>query len=98
MQTSEIEAPQVEPARQKREIGIDVAAIRARVGGTQDSFARMLGIPAGTLRNWECSRRSPTGAARVLLDLLASDPEIVSGILRKVAAAKVAASTEPATQ
>jgi hypothetical protein len=50
------------------------------------------------LRNLECSRRSPTGAARVLLDLLASDPEIVSGILRKVAAAKAAASSVPASQ
>ena len=86
-------APQVE---RKKHPKIDVAAIRARVGGTQDSFARMIGIPAGTVRNWESSRRAPTGAACVLLDLLASDPDIVSGLLRKVAAAKAAAATEPA--
>ena len=64
---------------------IDVAAIRHKVGGTQDSFARKLGVPAGTLRNWEHGRRIPTGAARTLLCLLNSDPEIIEGLLRRIA-------------
>jgi putative transcriptional regulator len=79
-------APQAHQVERKRKI--DVASIRARVGGTQDSFARMIGIPPATVRNWESYRRAPTGAARVLLDLVASDPETMSGMFRKIAAAK----------
>jgi putative transcriptional regulator len=91
--SSVVEAPKIEPAtdrqaERKKELKVDVAAIRSRVGGTQDSFARMIGIPPGTVRNWEHGRRVPTGAACVLLDLLASDPDIVSGMLRKIAVAK----------
>jgi hypothetical protein len=34
-------APVVEPVERKKDLVIDVAALRARVGGTQDGFARM---------------------------------------------------------
>jgi DNA-binding transcriptional regulator YiaG len=53
---------------------LNVAAIRAKAlldpGGpclTQENFARAIGVPVGTLRQWEQGRRQPTGAARVLL-------------------------------
>ena len=59
-------------------------AIRAKICGTQDSFAKMVGVPVGTVRNWEHGRRKPTGPARVLLRLLESDPEIVTVLLRRV--------------
>lgn len=59
---------------------IDVAAIRRNsrgFGATQLSFANGIGVPVKTLRNWEQGRRKPTGAALVLLSLLAKDPWIV---------------------
>jgi len=67
---------------------LDVAAIRARTrydrGSrpfTQANFARAIGVPAGTVRQWEQGRRQPTGAARVLLALIAQNPSIVSETL-----------------
>ena len=63
---------------------IKARAIRAKVCGTQDSFAKLIGVPVGTVRNWEHGRRKPTGSARVLLRLLDSDPEIIEGLLRRL--------------
>ncbi len=61
---------------------LDIAAIRKRAGLTQTGFARQIGVSPGTLRNWEQGRRYPDGPARVLLTLLAKDPEIVTRTLR----------------
>jgi DNA-binding transcriptional regulator YiaG len=70
-------------------------AVRAKVRGTQDSFARLLGIPAGTVRNWERGRRKPTGTARVLLQLIEAEPEIVGGLLRRIQRAALERSAAP---
>lgn len=55
----------------------DVVAIRASTGLSQRAFARSIGIPLGTLKNWEQGRRRPEGPARVLLALIARRPSIV---------------------
>jgi putative transcriptional regulator len=65
--------------------GEDVAAIRKRTGLSQAAFARQIGVPVGTLRNWEQGRRRPDGPARVLLALLAKDPGIVKRTLSEAA-------------
>ena len=57
--------------------GGDVAAIRKGTGLSQPAFARQIGVPVATLRQWEQGRRCPDGPARVLLALLAKDPGIV---------------------
>jgi len=44
-------------------------------------FARTIGIPYGTLRQWEQKRRHPTGAARVLLARIDRKPDLVSELL-----------------
>ena len=51
------------------------AAIRAKVGMSQDRFARALRVPVATLRNWEQGRTPPDPAALSLLALVADDPE-----------------------
>ena len=48
----------------------DVAAIRGRTGLSQPAFAKSIGVPLGTLKNWEQGRRRPRGPARVLLALM----------------------------
>ncbi|MFK5913246.1 MAG: NadS family protein [Woeseiaceae bacterium] len=53
----------------------DVKAIREKTGQTQDEFARLIAVSVKTLQNWEQERRTPTGAARVLLKLLEVDTE-----------------------
>jgi DNA-binding transcriptional regulator YiaG len=60
---------------------IDIRAIRGV--RSQSDFANAIGVPVGTLANWEQGRRKPTGPARVLLRLIERDPDIV---LRMVAA------------
>ncbi len=55
----------------------DVRAIRARTGLSQTEFARSIGVKKATLVNWEQGRRRPEGPARVLLALIARDPDIV---------------------
>ncbi len=65
--------------------GGDVAAIRGRTGLSQAAFARQIGVAVATLRNWEQGRRRPDGPARVLLALLAKDPEIVKRTLAEAA-------------
>lgn len=51
------------------------AEIRKRTGLTQAAFARAIGVPAPTIRNWEQGRTLPDPAARSLLALVADDPE-----------------------
>ena len=55
----------------------DVGAIRSRTGLSQPAFARSIGVPLGTLKNWEQGRRRPEGPARVLLALIDRRPSIV---------------------
>ena len=55
----------------------DVASIRSRTGLSQPAFARSIGVPLGTLKNWEQGRRRPEGSARVLLALIDKRPSIV---------------------
>ena len=62
---------------------IDVSAIRRKTGLSQAAFSARIGVSAGTLRNWEQGRRSPEGAARVLLAMLARNPRIVEDTLGK---------------
>ncbi len=63
----------------------DVAKIRAGSGLTQVDFCTQIGVSVATLRNWEQGRRSPEGPARVLLALLAKDPNIVQLLLKSAA-------------
>ena len=59
----------------------DVGAIRRKTGLSQTAFANQIGVSVATLRNWEQGRRRPEGPARVLLALLAKDPDIVRRML-----------------
>lgn len=44
---------------------------------SQRSFAGLFGFPLPTLRHWERGNRRPTGAARALLQVIASNPRAV---------------------
>ncbi len=59
----------------------DVRVIRTSTGLSQAEFARSIGVKKGTLLNWEHRRRRPDGPARVLLAMIAKDPEIVQRTL-----------------
>jgi putative transcriptional regulator len=63
----------------------DVAAIRSAYGLSQSQFAELLGISVRTLQNWEQGRRSPQGAARVLLQVAAKHPEAILSVVHEAA-------------
>ncbi len=56
---------------------VDVKAIREHVGMTQTEVASAFGISVGTLRHWERGDRTPRGPARVLLNVVAKEPQAV---------------------
>ncbi len=78
----EIMAGRVAPSRAWHPpAGVDVRAIRARTGLSQVRFARRFGFSAAAIREWEQGRRQPEAAARVLLLVIASKPEVVDEVL-----------------
>lgn len=70
------------PARSFVAAGLEVKAIRARLGLSQSQFAALLGVSVRTLRNWEQGRRAPSGPAGVLLRVAAEHPEAVWAVGR----------------
>ncbi len=60
---------------------VDVRAIRARTGLSQANFAKRFGFTTSAVREWEQGRRQPEAAARVLLLVIASKPEVVDEVL-----------------
>ena len=52
----------------------DIRAIRESAKISQSQFARLIGVNIRTLQNWEQHRTRPTGPARALLKIVASDP------------------------
>jgi putative transcriptional regulator len=56
------------------------AEARARMGLSQQDFALLLGVSARTLQDWEQGRREPTGAAKMLLRVAVSYPEVLRAL------------------
>jgi putative transcriptional regulator len=73
------EDPQTEPRFASPVLARDV---RKKLGLTQAAFARLLGIPVATLRNWEQNRFVMEPAAQTLLKLIDREPEAALRALR----------------
>lgn len=56
---------------------VDVVAMRARLGLSQSAFARSFGLDLDAVQAWEQGRRRPDRAARILLAVIAREPEMV---------------------
>jgi putative transcriptional regulator len=66
---------------------IDVKAIRARRGLTQEEFCRRYGLSVASLRDWEQGRFAPDPTARAYLTIIDRAPEAVEQALAKNEAA-----------
>lgn len=55
----------------------EAAEARAKMGLSQQAFASLLGVSPRTLQDWEQGRRSPTGAAKTLLRVAVTHPEVL---------------------
>jgi putative transcriptional regulator len=53
----------------------NVSAIRTRLQMTQEAFAKAIGVPLATVRNWEQSRTGMDPAVRSLLRVVEREPE-----------------------
>jgi putative transcriptional regulator len=62
---------------------VDVRALRKMLGMTQEAFAQAFGFSVSAVRNWEQSRRLPDRSTRILLNVIAEEPERVQRIARE---------------
>lgn len=58
----------------------DVRAIREAAHISQSQFANLIGVSLRTLQNWEQRRTQPTGPARALLKIVASNPKAIEAL------------------
>src|SRR5688500_4450915 len=56
--------------------------VRARTQLSQSEFARRIGVPVETVRNWEQGKRSPRGPARSLLKVIDNAPDLAFAALQ----------------
>ena len=66
---------------------IDVRAIRERLGLTRPAFAQRFGLALAAVRDWEQGLRRPDPAARVLLLVIARNPDTVAEAVAEAQAA-----------
>jgi len=59
-----------------------VLVVRKELKKSQPEFAKLLGVPVGTIRDWEQDRKQPGSAAITLLKVAEKHP----GILEEIAA------------
>ena len=69
--------PQGKAVRIHAPEAVDVATIRKAQGLTQGAFAEAYRIPVATVRDWEQHRREPDTGSRVLLTVIAREPDAV---------------------
>ena len=60
----------------------DPVAIRSAMGLSQTKFAQLIGVSVRTLHKWEQRTSTPSGAAKSLLKVAASNPQAVREALR----------------
>lgn len=65
----------VRGVRTTRVDATDIQAIRKAASLSQSRFAKLIGVNLRTLQNWEQGRTRPTGPARALLKIVASNPK-----------------------
>jgi putative transcriptional regulator len=58
----------------------NVRLIREAADISQSQFVKLIGVNLRTLQNWEQERTKPTGPARALLKIVASDPKALAAL------------------
>ncbi|MGO9268590.1 MAG: helix-turn-helix domain-containing protein [Candidatus Binataceae bacterium] len=60
---------------------VDVKALRKKLKCSQAEFSRRFGFALDALQDWEQHRRTPDRTARILLTVIAREPDAVSRAL-----------------
>ena len=58
----------------------NVRTIREAAQISQSQFAKLIGVNLRTLQNWEQQRTQPTGPAKALLKIVASNPKAIEAL------------------
>jgi putative transcriptional regulator len=82
-QMNEIEDGERSASREFIVDALKVKEIRNQTGLSQSKFSKLIDVKLATLRNWEQSRREPTGPAKALLKAISNDPKHVLIALAK---------------
>lgn len=61
---------------------IDVKELREKLDLTQEALADTFGFNLATVRNWKQGKRQPEGPAKVLLNVIAYNPQCVFEAIR----------------
>jgi putative transcriptional regulator len=62
---------------------VDVKALRKRLKCSQSEFSRRFGFAIDAVQDWEQHRRTPDRTARILLTVIAREPEAVRRALAR---------------
>ncbi len=65
------------PARIWTPEQLTVLTVRKGLDMSQREFAKLLGVPVGTIRDWEQGRKQPDSAARTLIKVARDFPEVL---------------------
>ena len=60
----------------------DITRARNQVNMSQPAFAKLMGVSVRTLQAWEQGKRNPSGAAKTLLRVAETHPEILRKLAR----------------
>ena len=60
---------------------VDVAALRKKLGDNQRQFANHFEFALSAVKEWEQGRRRPERAARILLAVIAANPQAIEQAL-----------------
>ena len=77
----DIHAGRSKASRAFRVKPVEIKLIRHKWHASQTKFAHIIGVSAGTLRNWEQGRTYPDGAARALLKVASVRPDAIQEAL-----------------
>ena len=70
---------------------IDVKKVRQHLHMSQQEFAENFGFSIHSIRNWEQGKRHPKGPARILLTVIARNPQAVQQALEGASSSLVTA-------
>lgn len=62
---------------------VDVKRLRKKLGCSQSDFSRRFGFAIDAVQDWEQHRRTPDRTARILLTVIAREPDAVSRALAR---------------
>ena len=82
-EAGQIKRGEAQPSRRFKMDALDVKKVRERTGLSQGDFASLIHVSVKTLQNWEQQRRSPTGPASALLQIVSKEPTLALSALRR---------------